>query len=107
MFLSMDLPNTISILSLFIFIYLLSVWDTNKPIKSGGNAAKIIFVWGVMNKLDAVLLTFHSALRKLNTEPSIGASHRISVHLTKQFQRRKILKISQSETRVTCGSHGC
>jgi hypothetical protein len=27
MLLSMDLPNTISILSLFIFIYLLSVWD--------------------------------------------------------------------------------
>jgi hypothetical protein len=75
----------------------------NKPIKSGGNAAKIIFVWGVMNKLDAVSLIFHSALRKLNT----GASHRISVHLAKQFQRRRILKISQSETRVTCGSHGC
>jgi hypothetical protein len=34
----------------------------NKPIKSGGNAAKIIFVWGVMNKLDAVSLIFHSAL---------------------------------------------
>jgi hypothetical protein len=34
---------------------------------------------------------------------SIDASYQVSVHLAKQFQRRKLKKISQSETRIACG----
>jgi hypothetical protein len=37
----------------------------------------------------------------------IDASYQVSVHLAKQFQMRRILKISQSETRVACGGHVC
>jgi hypothetical protein len=35
----------------------------------------------------------------------IDASYQVSVHLAKQFQRRRILKMSQSKTKVSCGGH--
>ena len=50
-------------------------------------------------------LTLNFAFRKLNTEPSIGTSHQVSVHLAKRLQRRTFLEIDQSETRMACGGH--
>ena len=39
--------------------------------------------------------------------PSIDASYQVSVHFAKRLQKRRIFKISQSETRVACGGHVC
>jgi hypothetical protein len=37
----------------------------------------------------------------------IDASYQVSVHLAKQFQRRRFLEIDHSETRIACGGHIC
>jgi hypothetical protein len=39
--------------------------------------------------------------------PSINGSYQVSLYLAQQFQRRRFLKINQSETRIACGGHVC
>ena len=55
------------------------------------------------------LLTDRDEMSNLYREPSssIDASYQVSVHLAKWFQRRRFLKIGQSETRIACGGHVC
>ena len=48
-----------------------------------------------------------STLKLLENPASIGASHQVSVHLAKKFQRRRFLEINQPETRIAYGSHVC
>jgi hypothetical protein len=39
--------------------------------------------------------------------PSKNASYQVLVHLAKQFQRRRFLKIGQSETKIAYGRYVC
>jgi hypothetical protein len=53
------------------------------------------------------LLTDQDEMSNLYRGPPIDASYQVSVHLAKRFQRRNVLKIGQSETRIACGGHVC
>jgi hypothetical protein len=53
------------------------------------------------------LLMDHDEMSICYRGPPIDASYKVSVHLVKQFQRRRFLKIGQSETRIACGGHVC
>ena len=39
--------------------------------------------------------------------PSIDASYQVSIHWTKRIQRRTLLEIDKTETRISCGGHLC
>jgi hypothetical protein len=71
---------------------------------------KIFRNWPIRNKnclWQPCLLMDRDKMSYLYRGPPIDASYKISVYLAKRFQRRRILKISQSETRVACGGHVC
>ena len=53
------------------------------------------------------LLTDRDEMSNRHRGHSIDASYQVSVHLAKRFQRRRFLKIGQSETRFACGGHVC
>jgi hypothetical protein len=44
-------------------------------------------------------------MNKLYRGPAIDTSYQDSVQLAKRFQRRRFLKIGQSETKIAYGGH--
>jgi hypothetical protein len=53
------------------------------------------------------LLTDQNERKNLYRRPAIDASYQVSVYLANWFQRRRVLEIDQSETRMACGGHVC
>ena len=46
-------------------------------------------------------------MSNLHRGPSIDASYQVSVHMAMWFERRRILEIDKSDTRIACGGHVC
>jgi hypothetical protein len=53
------------------------------------------------------LITDRNEMSNLYRGHAIDASYQVLVHLAKRFQRRRFLKIDQSETRIAYGGHVC
>jgi hypothetical protein len=53
------------------------------------------------------LLTDRDEMSTLYRVSAIDASYQVLVHLAKRFQRRRLKKISQSETRIAYDDHVC
>ena len=53
----------------------------------------------------AMFVNDRDEMSNLHKGHSIDAFYQVSVHLAKRFQRRRLLKLSQSETRIVCGGH--
>jgi hypothetical protein len=53
------------------------------------------------------LLTDRDEMSNLYRGPAIDASYQVLVHLAKRFQRRRFLKIGQSEKRIAYSGHVC
>jgi hypothetical protein len=69
------------------------------------NEPKLVRNWPIRNKnclWQPYLLMDRDEMSNLYRGPSTDASYQVSDHLAKQFQRRRVLKISQSETRIAC-----
>jgi hypothetical protein len=46
-------------------------------------------------------------MNSLDKGASTDASYQVLDDLARRFQRRRILEIDQSETRISCGGHVC
>jgi hypothetical protein len=52
-------------------------------------------------------ITNRNKMSNLYRGPFVDASYQVSFHLAKRLQRRRLLEIDQSETRIACGGHVC